>query len=219
MYVLSQFPTPHTPQGISTGEEAITLLMREKHREGQAFYCIFTHRSPLEYEPYDLTVIRRSQIQPSTPEYFIVSVSGVTHLRTGDVCDVLELQDWLQQKAVFSMIRKYDFFRNFAKRKFFFLWRAIARDMQFRRARLKVAQNLLHLDPTVGLALIKINGLISDGCNAAVGKDQGAVGGWIKGSDGRWRTLDDHQHFVLEQNRTKRSKKYVVVIIVICCIF
>lgn len=76
------------PQGINTGEDAVTLLMREKHREGQAFYCVFTNRDPLTYDPFDLTVVKRTAIKPSTAEYFTVTVSGVTFIRDGDICEV-----------------------------------------------------------------------------------------------------------------------------------
>lgn len=96
----------------------------------------------------------------SLPLFYTVTVTGVTFIRDGDASDVTELPEWLQQKAVFSMIRKYAFFRDFGKRKFFRIWREQTRTNVYRRAQHRISQSLLLLDPSMGPALVKINSLI-----------------------------------------------------------
>ena len=133
--------------------------MRNKHREGQTLFLTLVDKDRAIYDPFDLVTVTRTQALQQ-PLYYTVTVTGVTFIRDGDASDVTELPEWLQQKAVFSMIRKYSFFRDFAKRKFFRIWKDQARSNVYLRARTRVSQSLLLLDSSMGPALVQINSLI-----------------------------------------------------------
>lgn len=49
------------PPGVTTGEDAVTLFMRNKHREGQTIFLKLADRHPAIYEPFDLVPVLRSE--------------------------------------------------------------------------------------------------------------------------------------------------------------
>lgn len=48
---------------------------------------------------------------------------------------------------------------------------------------------------------------MQDGCHSAVGEAAGAIGGWLKGADGKWRTFDDHQSFLVQTRAKSKSRQ------------
>ncbi|CAG9463555.1 unnamed protein product [Pedinophyceae sp. YPF-701] len=141
----------HTvPPGITTGAEAVTYFMRGKAKEGLLLYANFAEdpKVTLSWEPYSLVVVPREEARADN--YFTISLTGVTHVVDGDEASSQELPEWLQDRAVFSMIKRMKFFTSFRLLKAFKRWRHNVRSSALENARRRLSTQWLQGHPQLG---------------------------------------------------------------------
>ena len=74
----------------------------------------------LDFRPYDLSVVLRGQ---QDPEHYVISSTGVVHIKPGQPSEVVSLSDWMKETAMFNVLRRIRFFKNYLIYKAFIQWR------------------------------------------------------------------------------------------------
>ena len=53
------------------------------------------------YDPYDLVVVPRAS---TLPEHFVVSASGILHVRPGHATVVVAANEWVREREIFLLL-------------------------------------------------------------------------------------------------------------------
>ena len=115
----------------------------------------------MEHRPYDLLVVRRSEVN-SASEYYTISATGVMRIRKGEQSEFLALPDWIREKMLFSLLRSIPFFKTFPMAKTFRAWKSYVRKKLFNRVRSKVEERLFLARSTFVPSIASILGVISE---------------------------------------------------------
>lgn len=82
-------------------------------------YLNRTHQSRA-FRPYDLSVVLRGQ---QFPEHYVISSTGVVHIRPGHPSEVITLSEWMKESAMFNVLRRIRFFKHYLVYKAFIQWK------------------------------------------------------------------------------------------------
>jgi dynein heavy chain, axonemal len=77
-------------------------------------------RHALDFRPYDLSVVLRGHQEM---EHYVISSTGVVHIRPGHPSEVVSLSDWMKETAMFNVLRRVRFFKNYLIYKAFIQWK------------------------------------------------------------------------------------------------
>jgi hypothetical protein len=134
--VAGRFMHPGCPKGVKTGEDAVNYFAANQlHGKNNLFmYCNLRKQNSELYDPYDLVVCEANAIDP---EYFIISTSGVCHIRSdGGGNTVTPLHTWASEARLFRMLKQMTFYKKFTMVKAWVTWKLKHKEGKFaRRAR------------------------------------------------------------------------------------
>ncbi|KXZ44406.1 hypothetical protein GPECTOR_68g377 [Gonium pectorale] len=172
----------NVPAGVRTGEDAVRLFSSSAAKAGLIIYCnLNPDSSPgaggKEYNPYDLLVVDRSQVDPR--HHYVLTQSGVTQMLGGHAQDLQPFHAWQRDRNLFTVLRKLVFFKHNEVSQAFWQWRAAVRALKYRARQNSLAHELLVLSPTFHRPLLNVRRM-----TLAVSSDTN--GTWRKTPDGRW---------------------------------
>ncbi|CCW70167.1 unnamed protein product [Phytomonas sp. Hart1] len=122
-----------------------------------AFFSIHGDKSPLKYvilnptprslefRPYDLVVSHKGE---EKAEHYIMSATGVVHVRPNCPSEVISLGDWVEEKSLFNVLRRIPFFKNFLLYKAFFRLYKKLREKKFAAKRKMLSNDFLLIKST-----------------------------------------------------------------------
>ena len=111
------------------------------------------------FNPYDLIVVLSYEVKA---EYYIASRFGFFNIQPDGNTDPIPFSVWCRNAALFSMLRRIPFFKNYLIRKTLIHWRANAHYNKFSRMRRIIEQTHLQYFPDVPQALLQIVKLIHE---------------------------------------------------------
>jgi len=82
-------------------------------------YLNRTDSNGVDYRPYDLIVVSKSD---TNPEYFTMSATGVVHICPGQPTEYMSLSEWMKESTMFNVLRRIRFFKYYLVHKTFRLW-------------------------------------------------------------------------------------------------
>lgn len=134
--VAGNYMHPGCPRGVKTGEQAVQYFSAGQ-TQGKCnlfLYCNLRNPNSSVYNPYDLVVVDAQAIEP---EHFIISSSGMCHIRADDGGNTVSpLHVWLSEVRLFRLLKQMTFFKKFYMVKAWVLWKVKHKDGKFaRRAR------------------------------------------------------------------------------------
>ena len=133
--VLTETVAPNDDAEMSrlhTGSDAISYF--STHGSTSAVKFVYCNQVIEErvFRPYDLSVVRRAE---QNPEHYVISSSGVVHVRPSQPSEVITLSDWIRESALFNVLRRVRFFRTYLTYKAFVQWRKNIRQKLFLETR------------------------------------------------------------------------------------
>ena len=143
--------------GVETDDDVVQFYARygqdsEMSKRVKFFYCV-PAGSGLDYRPYDLRVVRRSEVGDV---YFTMSATGVMKIYRGQQSEFMSLAQWVREKTHFRIWRRTPFFRNNTVAQMFQRWSMTVRRHKFLRKRAALQKRLFLAQPTFCAPLLKI---------------------------------------------------------------
>ena len=148
--VAGNYMHPSCPKGVRTGEDAVHYLSanQKQSRNDLFMYCNLRDPSSGTYNPYDLVVV---DSQSTNPEHFIISSSGVCHIREDDGGNtVAPLHTWASEVRLFRMLKQMTFFKKFFMVKAWVTWKLKHQEGKFARRARFLQNNHLMLNDWFG---------------------------------------------------------------------
>ncbi|CBZ27922.1 putative dynein heavy chain [Leishmania mexicana MHOM/GT/2001/U1103] len=149
-------------RNIHTSEEAVAFFTA--NGDSTSVKHVFLNYAPkgLDFCPYDLVATKKGSEEP---EHYILSATGIVHVRPGLPSEVMTLADWMKEASLFNILRKIPFFKNFLLYKAFLLLQMKLRQRKYAATRRLLVKDLLVARPTFVypmLDLVKYSHTISD---------------------------------------------------------
>ncbi len=140
--------------GPKTGDEAVEFFGRTG--EDSEVKVLFLNRTPtgLNFRPYDLTVVDRTEIDP---EHFTMSASGVVHIQPGQPSQFTPLGQWWRRSSLFNTLRSIPFFKNFMPAKTYQLWNQNVRFRKYSQVRARLIKKLFLAKRAFCSTLLELN--------------------------------------------------------------
>ena len=138
------------PKGVRTGEDAVHYLSanQKQSRHNLFMYCNLRDPGSSTYNPYDLVVV---DAQTTDPEHFIISSSGVCHIRADDGGNtVAPLHTWASEVRLFRMLKQMTFYKKFFMVKAWVTWKLKHKEGKFARRARFLQNNHLMLNEWFG---------------------------------------------------------------------
>ena len=111
------------------------------------------------FNPYNLVVVLPYEVKP---DHYIASRFGFFNIQPDGSTDPIPFSVWCRDAALFSILQKIPFFKNYLVRKMLVHWRANAHYNKFVRTCRKIEQTHLQYFPDVPQALLQIVKLIHE---------------------------------------------------------
>ncbi|RNF08530.1 dynein, axonemal, heavy polypeptide 1 [Trypanosoma rangeli] len=144
-----------TIRGLQTDEDCIAFFAA--HGSGSQVKYVYLERAPqvLDFRPYDLIVctVKRGVEER---EHYIMSATGVVHVRPGQPSEVVSLAQWMRESSLFDVIRRIHFFRTYLVYKAFLRWHKNSRAKQFLRTRKSLSREFLLSKATFSTPVVNI---------------------------------------------------------------
>ncbi|KAK7201222.1 dynein heavy chain [Novymonas esmeraldas] len=149
-------------RGIHTSEDAVAFFTA--NGDSTSVKHVFLNRAPkkLDFRPYDLVATKKGSEEP---EHYILSATGIVHVRPSRPAEVMTLADWMKEASLFNILRKIPFFKNFLLYKAFLRLQMKLRERRYAATRRSLLRDLLVAKPTFAhpmLDLVKHSHTISD---------------------------------------------------------
>jgi hypothetical protein len=141
---------PSCPKGVRTGEDAVHYFSanQKQSRNNLFMYCNFRNQCSSTYNPYDLVVV---DAEDADPEHFIISSSGVCHIRADDGGNtVAPLHVWASEARLFRMLKQMTFYKKFFMVKGWVTWKLKHQEGKFARRARFLQNNHLMLNEWFG---------------------------------------------------------------------
>ncbi|KAL7709827.1 dynein heavy chain cytosolic putative [Lotmaria passim] len=147
---------------IHTAEDAVAFFTANGN--STSLKHVFLNCAPkgLEFRPYDLVATKKGC---ENPEHYILSATGVVHIRPGRPSEVMTLADYMKEASLFNILRKIPFFKTFLLYKAFLRLQMKLRQRKYAAVRKMLSKDLLVAKPTFAyplLELVKYSHTISD---------------------------------------------------------
>mmetsp|Transcript_72009 Transcript_72009/g.154101 ORF Transcript_72009/g.154101 Transcript_72009/m.154101 type:complete len:809 (+) Transcript_72009:57-2483(+) len=146
---------------VRSGEDAITFFT--KHGSNCEVKVLYCNRPPVSEPeavgPYDLTIVPRERTHP---EHFLISASGVVHVRPDQLSEFTPLAEWMHQALMYRVLSSMAFFRLHPQRKALSQWRASARHAAYCRRRQRFSRECFLAKPAFVQPLLQARGLLSE---------------------------------------------------------
>eukprot|EP00760_Papus_ankaliazontas_P005952 PhM_4_TR1281/c1_g1_i2/m.7199/K10408/DNAH; dynein heavy chain, axonemal len=141
-------------RGLRNAEDTIAFF--SKASADTAVKFVYLNRAPpqLRFRPYDLEVVMRGE---QSPEHFVVSASGVVHMKPGQASEVVPLSDWMRESMIFNVLTRIRFFRNYLVLKTFSQWIRNVRFKLYCETRRKLCKKLFISKNTFAASTIELN--------------------------------------------------------------
>ncbi|ORC87581.1 dynein heavy chain [Trypanosoma theileri] len=140
---------------LKTDEDCIAFFAA--HGSGSQVKYVYLTRAPqlLEFRPYDLCV---SSVKSGVKEkeHYIMSATGVVHVRPGQPSEVVSLAEWMRESSLFDVLRKIHFFKTYLVYKAFFRWYKNLRAKQFLKTRKTLSKELLLSKATFSVPAMEV---------------------------------------------------------------
>jgi hypothetical protein len=75
------------------------------------------------FQPYNLVVVQRTSLDPN--EHFVLSSSGVVHVRKDNEAEVTALGEWHRERVNFLLLTQINFFKNYLIGKTYRTWHKV----------------------------------------------------------------------------------------------
>ncbi|KPI87221.1 putative dynein heavy chain [Leptomonas seymouri] len=149
-------------RNIHTAEDAVAFFTANGN--STSLKHVFLNCAPkgLVFRPYDLVVTKKGT---ENPEHYILSATGIVHMRPGRPSEVMTLADYMKDSSLFNILRKILFFKNFLLYKAFLRLQMKLRQRKYAAVRRALFKDLLVAKPTFAfpmLDLVKYSRTISD---------------------------------------------------------
>ncbi|ESL05658.1 dynein heavy chain [Trypanosoma rangeli SC58] len=142
-------------RGLQTDEDCIAFFAA--HGSGSQVKYVYLERAPqvLDFRPYDLTVctVKRGVEER---EHYIMSATGVVHVRPGQPSEVVSLAQWMRESSLFDVLRRIHFFRTYLVYKAFLRWHKNCRAKLFLRTRKSLSREFLLSKATFSAPVVDI---------------------------------------------------------------
>ena len=141
----------HLPR---TGDEAVEFFGRAGEDSETKVLFLNRAHTGLNFRPYDLVVVDRSDIEP---EYFTMSSSGVVHIKPNQPSQFTHLGQWWRRSSLFNTLRSIPFFKNFVLAKTHQLWNQNVRFRKYSQIRKRLVKKLFLAKKAFCSTLIEVN--------------------------------------------------------------
>lgn len=148
--LFAEIVTPAELEALKTAEDAIAFFVR--HGDASPIKTLYCER-PCKEAPYDLVVIPEERAQS---EYFVISASGVLHVRPDQLTEHVGLDVWMRERHVFRLLTAIPLVKLYRPRKYFSLWSASVRRACYERHRRQLAHECLLARPTFVQPLLDV---------------------------------------------------------------
>ena len=120
------------PLQKSSSHQTAIVLLGSEHINCGAYQtallrlsCFDVCRAPegTRFRPYDLLVVPRQSIGP---EYFIMSATGVMHIRKGVQAEFTPLAEWVRERSMFDLITQISYFKHYLTGRAFRRWHRVS---------------------------------------------------------------------------------------------
>ncbi|KAG5476406.1 hypothetical protein LSCM1_04109 [Leishmania martiniquensis] len=140
-------------RNIHTSEEAVAFFTA--NGASTSLKHVFLNRAPkgLEFRPYDLVAAGKGSEEP---EHYILSATGIVHVRPGRPSEVMTLADWMKEASLFNILRKIPFFKNFLLYKAFLRLQMKLRQRKYAATRRSLLKDLLFAKPTFASPMLDL---------------------------------------------------------------
>ncbi|KEG09899.1 dynein heavy chain [Trypanosoma grayi] len=142
-------------RGLRTDEDCIAFFAANGS-SSQVKY-VYLNRAPqvLDFRPYDLSVCPAKR-GVEEKEHYIMSATGVVHVRPGQPSEVVSLAEWMRESSLFDVLRKIHFFKTYLVYKAFFRWYRNLRAQQFLKTRKALSKELLLSKATFSTPILEV---------------------------------------------------------------
>ena len=119
-------------------------------------YLVQRERGPTDsYNPYDLKVVKHSDMGSDRTAYLTLSSAGVTSY-ANDEGDFISLERWMDECKIFNQVVEIPFFAKYRKWKTFFFWWKYVRKTLIAGCKQHLLENLFLLNKDLSEPLIAI---------------------------------------------------------------
>ena len=119
--------------------------------ESESIYLNYTNSE--RWNPYSLTIVPKNKVQP---EHFVISKFGILRVYSDETSDFQSFADWLREAALYKMLRKIPFLKNYLIQHAFKQWYGNVRFAQYVRVHTQVSRVAIRFLPDFTNALLKI---------------------------------------------------------------
>ncbi|KPA86847.1 putative dynein heavy chain [Leptomonas pyrrhocoris] len=149
-------------RNIHTAEDAVAFFTA--NGSSTSLKHVFLNCAPkgVKFRPYDLVVTEKGSEEP---EHYILSATGIVHMRPGRPSEVMTLADYMKESSLFNILQNIPFFKNFLLYKAFLRLQMKLRQRKYAAIRRALSKDLLIAKPTFAypiLDLVKHAHTISD---------------------------------------------------------
>ena len=109
---------------LHTADDTVSYFSTHGSQTAVKYVYLNPVRNSLDFRPYDLQVVLRGQQQP---EHYVISSTGVVHVKPSHPSEVIALSNWMRESAMFTVLRKIRLFRTYLVHKAFNYWHDGAR--------------------------------------------------------------------------------------------
>ncbi|CCW64140.1 unnamed protein product [Phytomonas sp. EM1] len=130
---------------LLTDKDAIAFFSIHGDKSALKYVILNPPPQSLEFRPYDLVVSDKGE---EKGEHYIMSATGVVHVRPNCPSEVISLGDWVEEKSLFNVLRRIPFFKNFLLYKAFFRLYKKLREKKFAAKRKMLSNDFLLIKST-----------------------------------------------------------------------
>ncbi|KAF8278750.1 Inner arm dynein 5-1 [Trypanosoma cruzi] len=142
-------------RNLKTDEDCIAFFAA--YGSGSQVKYVYLERAPqvLEFRPYDLSVCSAKR-GVEEREHYIMSATGVVHVRPGQPSEVVSLAEWMRESSLFDVLRRIHFFKTYLVYKALLRWHKNYRAKQFLRTRKSLSREFLLSKATFSNPIVDI---------------------------------------------------------------
>jgi len=145
---------------LKTGFDVVNGFAQGRLKQHELIYLnYYSDCDCKDFNPYNLVVVLPYKVKP---EHYIASRFGFFNIHPDGSTDPIPFSVWCRDAALFSLLQKIPFFKNYLIRKTLIHWRANARYNHFIHMHRKIEQIHLQYFPSVPQALLLIVKLIHE---------------------------------------------------------
>lgn len=140
------------PEGLRDPLQIISLI-KENSKLGFLYMTPAVDRSSIEYNPYNLKIVKHSEIDHS--DYYTISFEGVTHTCDNEA-EFTGLERWEKEYKDYKRLVKIPTFANFRMWKAFVVWRKNVKTKKVTQCKNQLQENLFIVNASLRPALLNV---------------------------------------------------------------